>query len=179
MILINVPSVDTDGGTLSLAPSADEDGHSRVIVVDRRGEAHGVIVETLDLAAAVRALLASHVDLAAREAVRLLLDEGVPDMAPAANTEPAPVEPTPVRAPRLNRATAGKATRDVIRNLFKSADDRHSETMGASLARAGSFERFRRDAKAWLGDKTELSDKTIQNADYRVVYREFVSDAQK
>ena len=159
MITVTVPSVDRDGGSLTLAPS-DENGQCRVIASNRRGESLGVVVGTLDLAAAVRALLASQIDPAAREAIREALDQATPDVVPPAADN---------GKPKYSAARVAKATRDVIRNLLKDADSRHSETMLDYLARNPTFDEFVRAAKAWLGDNSELSSATIEAADYREV----------
>lgn len=85
---------------------------------------------------------------------------------------------TRVARNRLLRVTVkgeSQATRAVMRNLQKS--DGH-EPVGYSFGgRHTDLESFIRNAKAWLGDCTELRSSTIENADYTVVYEHFVTNA--
>jgi hypothetical protein len=68
------------------------------------------------------------------------------------------------------------ATRAVMRNLQKSDGQKNShEPIGYSFGT--DLETFTKNAKAWLGDKTELRSSTIEKADYSVAYEHFVIDA--
>lgn len=75
--------------------------------------------------------------------------------------------------PKGIQGTSKAATRHVIRNLSGSV---YSDTSGHLVAdMAGmmfpmdSAESYRESAMKWLGDKTELSSKTIEHADYQEV----------
>lgn len=155
MISITVNVTGIDGHAVALTPDGD---NVIVSASDGRGKMSGVVRLT-DLAQAVRTLLGAQLDPAERDAVRTSLNDDRPPM----------VELPPTTEPwRIARAT-----RDVARNLNRSADDRHSETKGAALAR-GTRREFMDSAKRWLKDQTELSGKTIDHADYDVLYDEFL-----
>jgi hypothetical protein len=66
-----------------------------------------------------------------------------------------------------------KATRAVMLQLQK----RYGmwESVGSSF-QMDSLTSFTHDAKAWLGDKSELSGRTIDSADYQVAYEHFKTE---
>lgn len=66
------------------------------------------------------------------------------------------------------------ATKAVMRNLQKSKPESGHEPVGYSfVGRDTTLETFTADAKAWLGDKTELRSSTINGADYSVAFDYF------
>jgi hypothetical protein len=66
------------------------------------------------------------------------------------------------------------ATKAVMRNLQRGKPETGHEPIGYSfVGRDTTLETFTADAKAWLGDKTELKSSTIDGADYSVAFDYF------
>lgn len=77
---------------------------------------------------------------------------------------------------RLGRSALGLdaesgATKSVMRNLQKDRPDTF-EPVGYSFS-TESLEIYTRQAKTWLGDHSELSEQTINSADYSVALEHF------
>ncbi|MGW6597920.1 hypothetical protein [Streptomyces sp. NPDC055036] len=70
------------------------------------------------------------------------------------------------------------ATAAVGRNLQKDHPDHPHEPVGGCLP-LDSLERFTDAAQAWLSDKSKLSTRTIEGADYRELYGRFCEMGEK
>jgi hypothetical protein len=78
------------------------------------------------------------------------------------------------KAPKRETATdevktSQRATNDVLRNLDKDHPD-YSFTRAWERMSLDSLERFTEDAKAWLGDRSELGTSTLEKANWQEVY---------
>jgi hypothetical protein len=72
----------------------------------------------------------------------------------------------------------GRATRAVFRNLDKETPYRY-HAWESHLSHDTSLEEFTSSAKRYLGDQSELSTDTIENADWQKVYDYFKSQLEK
>ncbi|MFE7313827.1 hypothetical protein ACFU7T_12070 [Streptomyces sp. NPDC057555] len=59
-------------------------------------------------------------------------------------------------------------TRQVMENLFK--EQNHMIPAGEQFS-VESMEQYRKEAQAWLGDRSELSGRVMRNADWEEIWR--------
>ncbi|MBD0689642.1 hypothetical protein [Streptomyces sp. CBMA123] len=75
--------------------------------------------------------------------------------------------------------TESRATKHVMRNL-QTSDVDSGDPWGQVASHFGTtLDSFTRSAKQWLRDKSALSTKTIENADYEVAYLWFIHGKHK
>ncbi|MFI2607734.1 hypothetical protein [Kitasatospora sp. NPDC018619] len=72
-----------------------------------------------------------------------------------------------------------RATQHVMRNLQKPNEDSGDPWSPVAESFTRSFEGFVVDAKGWLRDKSDLSTRTIESADYEVAYLWFIHGKNK
>lgn len=80
-----------------------------------------------------------------------------------------------VAAPKRTRVTKKNATSAVSTELQKNAPNSF-EPVGGSFS-LDSLEDYRKQATAWLGDKSELSSEQLEKADWREIYDWFTSQS--
>ncbi|WP_086668039.1 hypothetical protein [Lentzea kentuckyensis] len=92
---------------------------------------------------------------------------------PAVMTGTDQAAPDPLAPLAPLRPINGRATNDVFRNLQRAKDDRDVWGSAGETFSFTSHETYREQAMKWLGDNSELSQKTIEAADWNEVYDYF------
>lgn len=72
-----------------------------------------------------------------------------------------------------NKAATNHVMRNLQKPVYHALSGRLKADSAGEMFPMDSLESYTRAAKAWLGDNTELSSKTIDNADYREAYEYF------